>query len=262
MRKILTKNYTVPRKENPSIIVIHYTANESLDSVINTFQNPNSKASAHYCVDINGDTIQLVDEQNIAWHAGQSSWNGRTGINQYSIGIELVNFGWGIVENGNLTRDNIVSMFVPISPIDGRESTKHFSWSPYCLPQTVSLFCLVQDIMVRNNIGLENVVGHEHVSPALKLDPGPAFRDIWLGFQQHVTIGSKWGNEHSIVASTQSHCNRLGSKLTVDEIWGSKTQQAIVDIFRKFSIPYCLPSIKLDASNCKQVNTLMKAILG
>lgn len=40
-----------------------------------------------------GEVIYLVPENNIAYHAGVSFWNGEEKINQISIGIEHVNDG-------------------------------------------------------------------------------------------------------------------------------------------------------------------------
>ena len=35
----------------------------------------------------------MVDDQNIAWHAGKSKWKKYKNLNKNSIGIELVNKG-------------------------------------------------------------------------------------------------------------------------------------------------------------------------
>ena len=36
----------------------------------------------------------MVKEDYIAWHAGKSKWKNFSNLNQYSIGIELVNKGY------------------------------------------------------------------------------------------------------------------------------------------------------------------------
>ncbi|MBN2037007.1 MAG: N-acetylmuramoyl-L-alanine amidase [Chitinispirillaceae bacterium] len=49
--------------------------------------------SSHYLIERGGDVLQLVPEAMKAWHAGGSimpQGDGRTGVNEFSIGIELV----------------------------------------------------------------------------------------------------------------------------------------------------------------------------
>ena len=47
--------------------------------------------SPHYLIDRNGNIIRLVADQNIAYHAGESKMpDGRTGVNSFSIGIEVL----------------------------------------------------------------------------------------------------------------------------------------------------------------------------
>ncbi len=40
-----------------------------------------------------GGIVQCVPEARRAWHAGESSWAGKTDINSHSIGIEIANPG-------------------------------------------------------------------------------------------------------------------------------------------------------------------------
>ncbi len=48
--------------------------------------------SPHYLIDRQGHTFQLVDDKNIAWHAGVSSVpDGRNNVNDFSLGIEIMN---------------------------------------------------------------------------------------------------------------------------------------------------------------------------
>jgi N-acetylmuramoyl-L-alanine amidase len=70
-------------------IVIHYTAGSSRESSVSTLINPGSKASAHLVIGRDGKITQLVPFDTIAWHAGNSSYKGRVGLNSYSIGIEI-----------------------------------------------------------------------------------------------------------------------------------------------------------------------------
>lgn len=48
-----------------------------------------SKVSAHFFVRRDGHIIQFVPCSKRAWHAGESSWQGRTRCNDFSVGIEL-----------------------------------------------------------------------------------------------------------------------------------------------------------------------------
>ena len=47
------------------------------------------KVSAHFLVRRNGEIVQFVPVQRRAWHAGASSWRGRSACNDFSIGVEL-----------------------------------------------------------------------------------------------------------------------------------------------------------------------------
>jgi N-acetyl-anhydromuramyl-L-alanine amidase AmpD len=76
-------------------IVIHSTANSSLQGVIDWFNNPNAQVSAHYTIGKDGRIVQHVKDSDRAWHAGQSVWKGRNACNDYTLGIELVNLNNG-----------------------------------------------------------------------------------------------------------------------------------------------------------------------
>ena len=77
----------------PEYIVIHYTAGGNAKGAVGWLCNPASKVSAHLVIGRDGSVTQLVPFDRVAWHAGISQWEGRTGLNAYSIGIELDNAG-------------------------------------------------------------------------------------------------------------------------------------------------------------------------
>ncbi len=83
------------RPDDITGIVIHSTANSSLERVAEWFNNPNAKVSAHYTIGKDGQIIQSVQDMHRAWHAGRSVWKGRNSCNDYTIGIELVNLNDG-----------------------------------------------------------------------------------------------------------------------------------------------------------------------
>lgn len=88
-------NYNRRPRGEISAVIIHATANGTLQGVINWFNNPNAQASAHYTIDKDGTTVQHVQDMHRAWHAGVSSWQGRSNLNDWSVGIELVNWNNG-----------------------------------------------------------------------------------------------------------------------------------------------------------------------
>ena len=77
-------------------VVLHATVLNTLDQVIKRFADPQSKVSSHYTIDRNGTIASHVPEDRRAWHAGRSKMkDGRGAVNDFSIGIELVNLNDG-----------------------------------------------------------------------------------------------------------------------------------------------------------------------
>lgn len=77
-------------------IIIHSsydaTGNDSfsISGIISEFKEYG--VSAHYLIGREGSINRLVEDKNIAYHAGVSQVpDGRTGVNSFSIGIEMVN---------------------------------------------------------------------------------------------------------------------------------------------------------------------------
>ena len=128
-------------------IVLHYTQTifaESLDTLTH------GPVSSHYLVDANPPRIyRLVPEDRRAWHAGKSFWQGQTGLNASSIGIEIVNDG---------NRGNLEGPFAP--------------WDP---AQIEAVVALVKDIAARHGVQPHHIVGHSDIAPQRKQDPGAAF---------------------------------------------------------------------------------------
>ncbi|MDR2990579.1 MAG: 1,6-anhydro-N-acetylmuramyl-L-alanine amidase AmpD [Burkholderiaceae bacterium] len=97
------------------------------------------QVSAHFFIRRDGAIIQCVSADDRAWHAGTSSWRGRANCNDYAIGIEL----------------------------EGLEG------DTFATPQYKALTRLAADLAHRYPIAA--VVGHEHVAPGRKYDPGQGF---------------------------------------------------------------------------------------
>ena len=79
------------------MLILHYTGMKSAREAIERLMDPAAQVSSHYVVDEDGAIFRLVPEDKRAWHAGVSYWRGHTGLNDRSIGIEIVNPGheWG-----------------------------------------------------------------------------------------------------------------------------------------------------------------------
>ena len=108
------------------------------------------EVSAHFLVRRDGELVQFVSCDARAWHAGASVWHGRSECNDFSIGIEL----------------------------EGLEGER-FDASQY-----VALAVLIDALAARYPIAA--VVGHEHVAPGRKNDPGPGFD--WVRLRSMVTL--------------------------------------------------------------------------
>ena len=130
-------------------VVLHYT-NANLERSLALLTH--GEVSSHYLIgdDKSGTVYKLMDENQRAWHAGESQWQGRTWLNSSSIGIEIVNPGFKDTPTGRL-------------------------WYPYSEAQIESLITLLKDISKRNGISPRHIIGHSDIAPLRKLDPGPLF---------------------------------------------------------------------------------------
>lgn len=133
------------RKEPLEMLVLHYTGMKTAQEAIDRLRDPEAKVSAHYVIDENGEIYSLVDEDKRAWHAGVSSWKGKTDINSRSVGIEIVNPG------------------------------HEFGYRSFPEKQIQSVMSLSKEIIKRNFILSENIVGHSDIAPTRKADPGELF---------------------------------------------------------------------------------------
>lgn len=100
------------------------------------------RVSAHLLIRRDGSIIQYVPLQRRAWHAGQSSFEGRTACNDFSIGIEL----------------------------EGADTV------PYDIAQYQALARVVPAVRAAYpQITPSRIVAHSAIAPGRKTDPGPAF---------------------------------------------------------------------------------------
>lgn len=72
----------------PLYLVLHDTAGNHPGD-LNWLTNPEVRVSVQYLVAPDGTIYQMVPDTKRAWHAGDSEWGGLSGMNDYSIGIEI-----------------------------------------------------------------------------------------------------------------------------------------------------------------------------
>lgn len=158
----------------PDTIVIHYTAGSSAESSVRTLTNPKVKASAHMVIGRDGSATQLIPFDTIGWHAGESAWEDRRGLNKYSIGIELDNAG-RLTKSG----EQFISWFGRSYPeqevIEAvhRNEEKPAYWHRFSEQQITKTYDICELLIDTYDIKL--ILGHEEISPGRKSDPGPAF---------------------------------------------------------------------------------------
>jgi N-acetylmuramoyl-L-alanine amidase len=159
---------------DPQYLVFHYTAGRSARSAIDWLCNQDARASAHVVLGRDGSITQLAPFNVKTWHAGKSHWEGLTGMNKYSISIEIDNAG-RLSKVGTKYK----AWFQAEYPEDEVIHAKHkfeqdFAfWHAYTeiqIERAVELgHLLVQ------SYNLRDVLGHEDIAPGRKSDPGPAF---------------------------------------------------------------------------------------
>lgn len=100
------------------------------------------RVSAHLLIKRTGEIIQFVPFSKRAWHAGQSFFEGKSGCNDFSIGIEL-------------------------------EGTDEIAYEKMQYTQLGNIICALRQAYPA--ISKERVLGHMHIAPGRKTDPGPTF---------------------------------------------------------------------------------------
>ena len=89
-RMISSYNYTPGSTSRIKYIVIHYVgALGGAKANCEYYGGGNRGASAHYYVDFDGSVWQSVEDKNIAWHCGASSYVHPECRNANSLGIEM-----------------------------------------------------------------------------------------------------------------------------------------------------------------------------
>ncbi len=161
-----------PRQELVQYVVLHAMNMPTTQDALNMLCDPQSKVSSHYVVDRDGTVYQLVSENCVAWHAGESAWGSEKNLNRNSIGIELIG--------------------EPHKP-DGTYTEQQYS----------RLKVLLTSLKNRYGIEPHNVVGHSDIAPERKTDPGAGFE--WFRLEQDGLVERPNFTEHTVYAELNDY---------------------------------------------------------
>ena len=117
----------------------------SLQSAVERLLSKKYEVSSHYLISRTGKIIQLVKDNNIAWHAGISNWFKFKNLNKNSIGIELENKG------------------------------HQYGYQAFPSKQIVQLIKILKILKRKFKIKNINITGHSDIAPNRKIDPGEKF---------------------------------------------------------------------------------------
>lgn len=112
------------------------------------------EVSSHFYIRRQGELQQFVSANDRAWHAGTSSYLGRSNCNDHSIGIEL----------------------------EGLEGER-FEDHQY---ETLAGLCAA----ILQGYPIAHIAGHEHIAPGRKADPGKGFD--WRLLQQSLGLAPQY----------------------------------------------------------------------
>ena len=110
------------------------------------------RVSSHFLIHREGGCTQYVSVHDRAWHAGESTYQGRTTCNDFSIGVEL----------------------------EGCDDI------PFTQPQYKALVQLSAELIASiPSLSREHIAGHSDIAPGRKTDPGPHFD--WTLFRSQLS---------------------------------------------------------------------------
>ncbi|MDC3143876.1 N-acetylmuramoyl-L-alanine amidase [Pelagibacteraceae bacterium] len=222
--KIISKpspNFELKAKRRIKYIIIHYTNLPSTQASLKHLLNKRNKVSAHYLLDQKGKIYSLVNENDIAWHAGISSWKADKLLNKNSIGIELQNTGIA----GNYEK-------FPISQISQLEK-------------------LILQLQNKYNISNANILGHSDISPDRKMDPGPKFpwRRLFkngIGLMPKIYPSkSKKSTSSNEIKNLQILLRKFGYNLKVNSFMDKQT----LLVLYAFQSHYCPNELSVPGNN-------------
>ena len=156
-----------PRKGKIEYIIIHCSRSNPVRQTEIMLKN---EVSSHYIIGRKGQLTEVVKEENVAYHAGISSWYNSLGqcLNENSIGIELE------------------------CPTMGQTKRSYSSL------QINRLIELLKYLQQKYQITPDHILAHSDIAPARKADPGAWFP--WKKLYKQGLIF--WYRENSLAKET------------------------------------------------------------
>ena len=221
IKDFFSPNYDKNKRSKKAInfIVIHYTGMQSERESINRLCDFESKVSSHYFISKKGKVLRLVQEDNVAWHAGKSCWSKYKNLNKNSIGIELSNKG------------------------------HEFGYSNFNSKQISKLIALCDLLIKKYKIPKKNIVGHSDIAFDRKKDPGEKFpwellskKKIGIWHNLNKTLLKKKRNKKPVNESDKiqfiNNIRKIGYcvKISSDKNFKKRAIEAFQRRFRKVLI--------------------------
>lgn len=135
-----------PREGQVKYIILHGTWMADDEEALARLCDPEAEVSCHYFISREGVVYRLVNECDVAWHAGVSHWGDESGLNASSIGIELSH------------------------PEPSTVEAPHYTEIQY-----QRLEQLMLEILSRHPVAPKNVLAHSDIATDRKNDPGGFF---------------------------------------------------------------------------------------
>ena len=136
--RVGTTNFNLRK---PNYVVIHHTAQDSVEQTLKTFTLSRTQVSSHYVIGRDGDVYHMLNDYFRGWHGGVGKWGNNSDLNSSSIGIELDNNGF----------------------------------EEFSLIQIHNLLKVLENLKVDYKIPAENFIGHSDIAPGRKVDPNVNF---------------------------------------------------------------------------------------
>jgi N-acetyl-anhydromuramyl-L-alanine amidase AmpD len=293
-------SFTEGRPHAPWMIVVHYGATFNAEKTWEVLKQ--RKLSVHFTIERDGRLFRHVSDDDRCWHAGGGSWAGLGSINSHSLGFEIANLGWldgfysggskfvvfdpakhGIEEfepgkNGRVwhrtetygsSATTVLTRTECKKYPDHRVQWKDKFWSIYPNKQLDSTFWLIWSWMRKYDILPENVVGHEHVDPSRKQDPGPHFP--WRKFEafledrlaERPDLFDPDNRRKDRIKAVQSHCARMGLAVGyIDGVWGTKTENAVKAAVEKYGSTYGFSDLSVTPDHVSLIANALRRVPG